>query len=179
MSRIGKQPIPIPTGVEVKMDGASVHIKGPKGGLEWSLPVGIGLRVDGGTIHLEDKLGNTRGKALHGTSRTLVANMVTGVTQGYTRALEIIGVGYRAQVAGRKLVLNLRYDHPIEFPLPEGVNAEVTDRPLKITLRGIDKALLGQTAANIRAFQKPDPYKGKGIRYEGEQVRKKAGKSAG
>jgi len=179
MSRIGKMPIPIPGGVEFKLDGKHVKVKGPKGELEWTVPKGMGVRVDDGVVHVDDQLGDNFGRALHGTVRTLLANMVQGVTEGYQKQLEINGVGYRAQMQGKTLVLNLNYDHPIEYPMPEGIEAEVTDRPLVVTVRGIDKQMVGQVAANIRAIQKPDPYKGKGIKYVGEQIRRKAGKSAG
>ena len=179
MSRIGKQPIPIPKGVEVVQDGQRVRVKGPKGELEWTLPDGIGLTRDGDTLKVENLLGNSRGNALHGVSRTRVANLVIGVSEGFRKTLEIVGVGYRAQVEGKNLVLNIQYNHPVVFPIPEGISIKVEDRPLRVIVEGIDKELVGQTAANIRAIQPPEPYKGKGIRYEGEQVRRKAGKSAG
>ncbi|MBU1701387.1 MAG: 50S ribosomal protein L6 [Candidatus Eisenbacteria bacterium] len=179
MSRIGKLPIEIPKGVEIRQEGQRINVKGPKGEMTWTLPRGINIRRDGETLFVEDNLGTNEGRALHGANRSHVANLITGVTAGYAKVLEIIGVGYRAQMEGKNLILNLRYNHPIVFPVPDGVTAEVTDRPLKIKISGIDKVVIGQTAANIRAIQKPDPYKGKGIRYEGEQVRKKAGKSAG
>lgn len=179
MSRIGKLPIPLPKGVEVTHEGSAVRVKGPKGELGWTLPRGIALRQEDDGLVLDDQLGNTTGKALHGTSRALLANMVLGVTSGFSKVLEVNGVGYRVQLQGKKLVFNLNYDHPIEYPLPEGITAEVADRPLTVTIRGIDKQLVGQVAANIRAIQKPDPYKGKGIKYVDEQVRRKTGKSAG
>jgi large subunit ribosomal protein L6 len=179
MSRIGKQPIPIPKGVEVHKEGSNIRVKGPKGELNFDIPLEIEFRQEDDALWLEDKQGSKRSRALHGVSRTRVANMVAGVTVGFSKILEIIGVGYRAQVEGRKLVLNVRYDHPVEFVLPEGINAEVKDRPLTVTVSGIDKALVGQIAANIRAVQKPDPYKGKGIKYADERIRRKAGKSAG
>lgn len=179
MSRIGKQPIPIPKGVEVHSEGSRLRVKGPKGELSFDVPSEMELRQEDDVIWLDDKQGSKRSKALHGASRTRVANMVAGVTDGFSKTLEITGVGYRAQVEGRKLVLNLRHDHPVEFELPEGIDAEVGERPLTVTVRGIDKVLVGQMAANIRAVQKPDPYKGKGIKYADEQIRRKAGKSAG
>jgi large subunit ribosomal protein L6 len=179
MSRIGKEPITLPSGVEVRIEGRNVQVKGPKGQLSWTVPEGIGVTLDGGVVKVEDQLGNNRGKALHGVSRTIIANMVTGVSQGFKKTLEIVGTGYRAQVEGKNLVLNLQYNHPVVFPIPEGIEIKVEDRPLRVIVSGIDKQLVGQTAANIRAIQPPEPYKGKGIRYEGEQIRRKVGKAAG
>jgi large subunit ribosomal protein L6 len=168
MSRIGKKPIPIPQGVKVQLDGLTVRAEGPKGKLSQMVPDGLTPKVADGTLVIE----------LHGLARALVANMVTGVKDGFERKLEIVGIGYRAQMQGKSIQLALGYSHPVIFPLPEGVTAEI-DRQVAITLRGPDKAVLGETAAKLRSLRKPDPYKGKGIRYAGEQVRRKVGKKAG
>ena len=137
------------------------------------------LSVAGAVAHVESSLSEKQGGPLHGVSRTMVANLVEGVSRGFSRELEITGTGYRVSLDGRKLVFKLNYDHPVEFPLPDGINAEVADRPPRVTIKGNDKYLVGQVAANIRGLQPPEPYKGKGIRYAGEQVRRKAGKSSG
>jgi large subunit ribosomal protein L6 len=178
MSRIGKQPIPIPPGVKIQVEGATVRAEGPKGKLAQPVPAGLTPRVADGTIVIDRGGEDRRVRALHGLARALVANMVTGVKDGFERKLEIVGIGYRAQVQGKSLQLALGYSHPVLFPLPDGVSAEI-DKQTAITLRGADKALLGQTAAKLRALRKPDPYKGKGIRYAGEVVRRKVGKKAG
>ena len=178
MSRIGKKPIPIPPGVKVQLDGMTVRAEGPKGTLSQLVPAGLTPRVADGSLVIERSGEDRRVRALHGLARALVANMVTGVKVGFERRLEIVGIGYRAQMQGRSIQLALGYSHPVLFPLPEGVTAEI-DRQTAITLRGPDKAVLGQTAAKLRALRKPDPYKGKGIRYSGEVVRRKVGKKAG
>ena len=178
MSRIGKQPIPIPPGVKVQVDGATVRAEGPKGKLVQPVPVGLTPRMADGTLVIERGSEDRRVRALHGLARALVANMVTGVKDGFERKLEIVGIGYRAQMQGKNIQLALGYSHPVLFSLPDGVTAEI-DKQTAITLRGADKALLGQTAAKLRALRKPDPYKGKGIRYAGEVVRRKVGKKAG
>jgi large subunit ribosomal protein L6 len=178
MSRIGKLPIPIPPGVKVQVDGATVRAEGPKGKLSQPVPAGLTPRLDNGTLVIERGSDDRNVRALHGLARALVANMVTGVKDGFERRLEIVGIGYRAQMQGKNIQLALGYSHPVLFPLPEGVTAEI-DKQTAITLRGADKALLGQTAARLRALRKPDPYKGKGIRYAGETVRRKVGKKAG
>lgn len=178
MSRIGKKPIPIPQGVKIQLDGMTVRAEGPKGTLSQVVPDGLTPRVADGTLVIERHGEDRRVRALHGLARALVANMVTGVTSGFERRLEIVGIGYRAQMQGKSIQLALGYSHPVLFPLPEGVTAEI-DRQIAITLRGADKAILGQTAAKLRALRKPDPYKGKGIRYAGETVRRKVGKKAG
>lgn len=176
MSRIGKAPIPIPQGVEIKQAGSTVEVKGPKGTLSHTIPVGVSLQVADGVIHVKRDGDAKRARSLHGLTRTLIANMVTGVTQGFEKGLEIVGIGYRANLQGRNLQLNVGYSHPVIYPLPEGIEVEV-EKQNKITVKGIDKQQVGQAAAEIRSFRKPEPYKGKGIRYIGEQVRRKAGKA--
>ena len=176
MSRIGKAPIPIPQGVEIKRAGSTVEVKGPKGTLSYTIPEGVSIQVDDGVIHVTRKGNAKRERSLHGLSRTLIANMVTGVTAGFEKALEIVGIGYRAALQGRNLQLSLGYSHPVIYPVPEGIEVEV-EKQNKITVKGIDKQQVGQVAAEIRSFRKPEPYKGKGIRYVGEQVRRKAGKA--
>jgi large subunit ribosomal protein L6 len=178
MSRIGKLPIPIPQGVKIQVEGSSVRAEGPKGKLTQPVPSGLTPRVADGTIVIERSSDERHVRALHGLARALVANMVHGVKDGFERKLDIVGIGYRAQMQGKNIQLALGYSHPIIFPLPDGVTAEI-DKQVAITLRGADKAVLGQTAAKLRALRKPDPYKGKGIRYSGEFVRKKVGKKAG
>ena len=178
MSRIGRKPIGIPQGVTVHVDGAVVRAEGPKGRLAQTVPPGISARIDHEQLVLTRDTDARTARALHGLARSLVANMVTGVSAGFERRLEIVGIGYRAQMQGKNIQLALGYSHPIMFSLPDGITAEV-DRQTAVTLRGADKALLGQTAARLRELRKPDPYKGKGIRYAGEVVRRKVGKKAG
>ena len=178
MSRIGKQPIPIPPGVTIQVDGLTVRAEGPKGKLAQPVPAGLTPRIADGTIVI-DRAGEERHvRALHGLMRSLIANMVHGVKDGFERKLEIVGIGYRAQVQGKSLQLALGYSHPVIFPLPEGIQAEV-EKQVSITIKGADKALVGQTAAKIRELRKPDPYKGKGIKYSDEHIRRKVGKKAG
>ena len=176
MSRIGKAPIPIPQGVEINRAGSTVKVKGPKGALSHTIPEGISIQVEEGMIHVKRKGDAKLERSLHGLSRTLIANMVTGVTAGFEKGLEIVGIGYRAALQGRNLQLSLGYSHPVIYPIPEGIEVNV-DKQNKITVKGIDKQKVGQVAAEIRSFRKPEPYKGKGIRYLGEQVRRKAGKA--
>jgi large subunit ribosomal protein L6 len=178
MSRIGKQPIRIPAGVKVQVDGVTVRAEGPKGKLSQPAPAGLTPRLADGALVIDRSGDDRRARALHGLTRALMANMVNGVKEGFERKLEIVGIGYRAQMQGKSIQLALGYSHPVLFPLPDGVTAEI-DRQTAITLRGADKALLGQTAAKLRALREPDPYKGKGIRYAGEVVRRKVGKKAG
>jgi len=178
MSRIGKQPIRIPQGVKVQVEGSTVRAEGPKGKLAQPVPAGLTPRLADGSVVIDRASDERQVRALHGLARALVANMVSGVKNGFERKLEIVGIGYRAQMQGKALQLSLGYSHPIVFPLPDGITAEI-DKQTAITLRGADKALLGQTAARLRALRKPDPYKGKGIRYAGEVVRRKVGKKAG
>jgi large subunit ribosomal protein L6 len=177
MSRIGKKPIEIPKGVEVTIDNRTIKVKGSKGELSWSYPEKIKVSVINGTIVVERASDSKLENALHGLTRSIIANMVTGVSQGYQRVVEIVGIGYRAQVMGNKLVFTLGYSHPIEFPLPEGIKASVDAKQTQITLTGIDKGLLGQVAANLRFLRPPDAYKGKGVRYSGERLKLKVGKT--
>jgi large subunit ribosomal protein L6 len=178
MSRIGKQPIPIPKGVKVQIEGDVVRAEGPKGKLAQPVPSGLRVAIDDGRVVITRQGDDRRVRALHGLTRALMANMVTGVLNGFERKLEIVGIGYRAQVQGRNIQLALGYSHPVVFPLPETITAEI-DKQTVITVRGPDKALVGQTAAKLRALRQPDPYKGKGIRYAEEVVRRKVGKKAG
>ena len=178
MSRIGKAPITVPAGVDVKVDGRTISVKGPKGTLEREIPGTITITQDGDTLVCERPNDENKTKAMHGLTRSLVNNMVIGVTDGFTKNLEIVGVGYRAIAQGpSKLELQLGFSHPVPFEAPDGVTFEVPV-PTKITVRGFDKQLVGQVAANIRKIRKPEPYKGKGIRYADERVLRKAGKSA-
>jgi large subunit ribosomal protein L6 len=178
MSRIGKQPIPVPQGVKVSVQGSAVTVEGPKGKLAHTVPAGVAVTLDANTVTVARSSDQRTVRALHGLTRALISNMVRGVKDGFERKLDIVGIGYRAQLQGRNLQLALGYSHPVVFPLPEGIQAEV-DRQVAITLRGPDKALLGQVAAQLRALRKPDPYKGKGIKYAEEQIRRKVGKKAG
>jgi len=177
MSRIGKKPIDIPSGVNVTLLDNSVKVKGPKGELQWTSPEGTSVKVAEGKIVIERQDDSKKNKALHGLSRNLIANMVIGVTAGYQRVLDIVGVGYRAQVQGSKIVLTLGYSHPVEFALPSGITAAVDQKQTQITLNGIDKQKIGQVAANLRALRSPDAYKGKGLRYAGERLKLKVGKT--
>ena len=176
MSRIGKLPIEIPSGVNVNLRGLEIEVSGSKGTLKRELPSGVKVEVTDGIIAVSPADTSRKGRALHGLTRTLINNMVVGVTNGYTKVLEISGVGYRADVKGDTLNLSLGYSHPIEFKLPKGIQASV-DKQNRITLTGIDKELLGLTAAKIRDFRRCEPYKGKGIRYADEVVRRKVGKA--
>lgn len=176
MSRIGKQPIPIPGGVEVAVNGQNVEVKGPKGTLDLNLPEPIVAKVEGNEV-LVVRSGHGRDeRALHGLSRTLVANMVEGVTNGYTKTLEIKGTGYRAAAQGKGIQFTLGFSHPVTVQPPEGIEFQVPSAT-KVIITGIDKQLVGQVAASIRKLRKPEPYKGKGIHYEGEVVRRKIGKA--
>ena len=177
MSRIGKQPVEIPSGVDVAIDGARVTVKGPRGTLEQTFHDEMRIVRDDGTLRVERPSDEGFHRSLHGLTRTLLANMVEGVTKGYEKRLEIVGVGYRAVLKGKDLELALGFSHPVNIPAPEGIEFEVP-APTRITIRGNDKQAVGEIAANIRKLRKPEPYKGKGIRYEGEYVRKKAGKAA-
>ena len=178
MSRIGKKPILIPSGVEVTLDGGHITVKGPKGTLEHDAPADITVSREGDEILVSRPDDEREHRALHGLTRSLVANMVTGVSEGFTRELDIVGVGYRAAAQGsKKLDLQLGFSHPVSFDAPEGVEFE-TPAPTKIIVKGFDKQLVGQVAADIRKIRKPEPYKGKGIRYADERVLRKAGKSA-
>ena len=178
MSRIGRKPIPLPEGVKVAVEGQEVRVEGPKGKLSQSVPSVLTVEVKDGQLQVGRTSDQRSAKALHGLARSLLANIVQGVSQGFEKKLEIVGIGYRAQLQGKSLQLALGYSHPVLFPLPEGIQAEV-DRQVLITLRGADKGLLGQTAARLRSLRKPDPYKGKGVKYVEEVIRRKVGKKAG
>jgi large subunit ribosomal protein L6 len=177
MSRIGKLPIEVPAGVEVKVEGVVATVTGPRGALTQTLPASITVRQDGARILVERPDDEREHRALHGLVRTLVANMVEGVTSGFEKHLEIQGVGYRVQAQGSDLVFNLGYSHQIPVKAPDGITFEVAS-PTRFSVRGIDKQQVGQVAADIRRLRRPDPYKGKGVRYAGEVVRRKAGKTA-
>ena len=177
MSRIGQAPIAVPSGVDVTVRPGSVRVKGPKGELSRTVPEGISIEQSDGELRVVRSSDNTGVRALHGLVRSLVANMIQGVTEGYEKRLEIHGVGYRAAKAGNDLELSVGFSHTVRKPAPAGIEFEVP-APTRITVRGIDKELVGQTAADIRAIKKPEPYKAKGIRYEGEHIRRKAGKAA-
>ena len=176
MSRIGRLPIAVPAGVDVSIDGRNVTVKGPKGSLSRELHNEITVARDGDSLVVTRPSEAKTHKQLHGLTRTLVNNMVVGVTDGYRKPLEITGVGYRAALVGRKLQLNLGYSHPIEIDPPAGISFEV-ENPTKLAVVGIDKELVGEIAARVRATRKPEPYKGKGVRYAGEKIRRKAGKA--
>ena len=176
MSRIGKQPITLAKNVELSIDGGTVRVKGPKGELVRTFPEGIGVSVEDGKALVTRPNDEKKSRALHGLSRSLLNNMVTGVSDGFTKTLELQGVGYRATQAGQGISLAVGYSHPVDVSPPDGIQLEV-EGTTKVHVRGIDKELVGQVAANIRKVRKPEPYKGKGIRYLGEYVRRKAGKA--
>ena len=176
MSRIGKKPIAIPQGVTVKIEGNTVAVQGPKGHLSTPLPIGIKVEQKDG--HIVAVRENDSQSAVHGLARALVNNAVEGVTRGWTRELEIVGIGYRAEMKGKNMVVfSLGYSHPIEYPLPTGVDAAVDPKQTKVTLTGIDRQKVGQVAAEMRSLRPPDPYKNKGVRYAGERLKKKVGKT--
>ena len=178
MSRVGRKPIPIPEKVSVQVQGQQVKVKGPNGELQFTVPEPVRVEQKDKNIVLtaEGKAPNT--SALYGMSRARIANLVDGVTGGFKKDLEIVGLGYKAALQGQKLVLNLGFSHPVEFALPQGVKIEIDKKATKVTVSGIDKDLVGQTAARIRSIKTPEPYKGTGIRYAGERVHRKAGKTA-
>jgi large subunit ribosomal protein L6 len=176
MSRIGRLPVAIPSTVDVTIEGRTVTVKGPKGTLSRTLHPDMGLAKEDGTVVVSRPTEQKMHRQLHGLTRTLVNNMVVGVTDGYRKGLEITGVGYRATLNGKKLTLNLGYSHPVEIDPPEGISFEL-ENPTRLAVVGIDKELVGQVAAQVRATRKPEPYKGKGVRYAGEYVRRKAGKA--
>jgi len=176
MSRIGKAPISVPDKVTVSLNGLAVTVKGPKGELSRTLPDGVSISQEGGTLQVSPVNESRRSRERHGLSRTLVANMVEGVSQGFTRKLEIVGVGYRAAVQGKKLVVSAGYSHPVEMVPPEGVTFTVENNTT-VFVSGADKELVGNEAAKVRAIRPPEPYKGKGIKYEGEKILRKAGKT--
>jgi large subunit ribosomal protein L6 len=175
MSRIGKKAVSLASGVTVTLDGQTVSVKGPKGQLSWTLPEEIEVRQEGQELLLSKRVENTRAQAMWGLSRTLVNNMVTGVTTGFEQTLELVGVGYRAQMKGQALNMQLGFSHEVDVPPPAGVTF-ATPKQTEIKISGIDKQLVGETAARIRRIRPPEPYKGKGVRYAGEQVRRKEGK---
>jgi large subunit ribosomal protein L6 len=175
MSRIGKQPIPIPSKVKVAIDGRNVKVEGPNGKLQQEMPAPIAIAQEDKQIVVTRPNDEKKNKALHGLVRALINNMVVGCSEGFERVLEINGVGYRADAQGKKLVMELGYSHPIEYPLPDGISAEV-ERNVIIKLKGADKELLGRAAAKIRSFRPPEPYKGKGVKYAGEYIQRKVGK---
>lgn len=177
MSRIGKQPVPVPAGVDVTINGQNLSVKGPKGTLTLDVAEPIAVaRADDGAIVVTRPDDERRSRSLHGLSRTLIANLVTGVTEGYTQKMEIFGVGYRVQLKGQDLEFALGYSHPVLIEAPEGITFAV-ETPTKFSVSGIDKQKVGQISAVIRRLRRPDPYKGKGVRYEGEQIRRKVGKT--
>ncbi len=176
MSRIGRKPISLPPGVEIKIEDNMITVKGPKGVLSQAIPEDITINQQESELLVTRPSDAKRHRAMHGLARALVANMVTGVTTGFEKKLEMVGVGYRAQLQGNKLVINIGFSHPVEVDPPQGIEFEVP-AVTKITVKGIDKQLVGNTAADIRAIRKPEPYKGKGLRYENEAVRRKAGKT--
>ena len=177
MSRIGKMPIAIPSGVEVSVDGSTVTVKGGKGELTRTFQDILSIKVEDGNVIVERPDDSREAKSLHGLTRTLIHNMIVGVSEGYAKKLELVGVGYRAALKGTDLELQLGYSHPVVVPAPENISFEVPSQT-EIIVKGISKEQVGQVAANIRAWRKPEPYKGKGIRYEGEYVRRKLGKAA-
>lgn len=176
MSRIGRKELAVPKGVDVKVAGGFVRVKGPKGELSKAFHPRVSVQVENGQVKVGRLSDEKADRSLHGTVRNEIKNMVEGVSQGYERVLEISGVGFRAQLQGKKLLLSLGQTHPIEFPLPAGIDAAV-DKQTTVTLKGIDKYLVGQTAAKIRAMRKPEPYKGKGVKYAGEHIIRKEGKT--
>ena len=179
MSRVGKKAIELPKGVEIKQEGSSVIVKGPKGTLSAPLQPGISMKVENNVVNFTRENDEGKTRALHGLTRALVANNVTGVTTGFKRELDIIGVGYRAEVKGREVVFQLGYSHPIKFPIPTGIEITVDPKTNHVVITGTDKQVVGQVAAEIRGLRQPDPYKGKGIKYSDEVIRRKQGKAAG
>jgi large subunit ribosomal protein L6 len=175
MSRIGKKPVPVPSGVTANVEGQTVKVKGPKGALQFVVPDEVAVKLEDGKVKVDPRNETKRARAMWGTSRTMVANLVTGVTKGFERKLEITGVGYRAAVQGKNLQLALGYSHDIVFPIPEGI-AIVTPKPTEIVITGIDKQKVGQVAAEIRDYRPPEPYKAKGIKHAGEYIFRKEGK---
>jgi large subunit ribosomal protein L6 len=176
MSRIGRKSIPVPAGVDITIEGQTVKVKGPKGELSHVVSEPITVVQEGGELHVNRPNDERKAKELHGLSRTLVANMVIGVTDGYTKTLEIVGTGYRVQARGSDLEFALGFSHPVVVPAPEGITFNV-EAPTRFTVSGVDKQQVGEVSANIRKLRKPDPYKGKGVRYQGEVIKRKAGKA--
>jgi len=178
MSRIGKKPIDIPDGVKIRQDGSLMTVEGPRGILSMVIPVGVAVVLEGSMARVDVLSDDSKGSSLHGLVRTLVANTVAGVSTGFEKSLEIVGVGYRGEVQGNVLKLLIGYSDPVEYTMPESVTIKV-DKQVNLVVSGIDKELVGRVAAQIRDLKKPEPYKGKGVRYAGEYVKKKVGKSAG
>ena len=178
MSRIGKLPVKIPSGVDCKTDGGLFRVKGPKGQLEQAVHPNMKIEVAEGEVRVQRPTDGRLDRSLHGLTRSLINNMVTGVTAGFSKQLNIVGVGYRVELKGKALVLNLGFSHPIEYPAPAGVEFEVDSKKNTIVVKGIDKQKVGQAAAEIREFRPPEPYKGKGVMYSTERIRRKAGKAA-
>ncbi len=179
MSRIGRMPVSIPKGVEISVDTASVRVKGPKGELVSAIPAGLTVSVDAGEVRIARASDEPHARAVHGLLRSLVANNVEGVTKGFTRELEISGVGYKAEVKGKSVVFSLGYSHPVDFAIPEGIAIAIDAKAGRMTVTGADKQRVGQTAAEIRQLRVPDPYKAKGIKYANEVIRRKVGKAGG
>lgn len=177
MSRIGRMPIPVPAGVEIKIDGPQVGVKGPKGELNRSFHPDMSIGLADGQLRVSRPTDQRHHRALHGLTRALLSNMVVGVSEGFSKVLEIVGVGYRAEMEGDNLVLNLGFSHPVVIEPPAGVEFVIEPRTKRVTVSGIDKEVVGQLAADIRKLRPPEPYKGKGVRYLGEHVRRKAGKA--
>ena len=177
MSRIGKKPIPIPGGAKISVDKSRVSVQGPLGGLEQQIPYEISVEIKDNQVFVMRKSESKRDKSLHGLSRTLIANMLHGVTKGFKKELKIVGVGYRAELKGKRIVFSLGFSHPIVLAVPDGIRIDVNG-PDAIVIHGHDRQLVGDIAAKIRSFRPPEPYKGKGIHYLGEQIRRKAGKAA-
>jgi large subunit ribosomal protein L6 len=175
MSRIGKRPVPVPSGVTANVDGQTIKVKGPKGALQFVLHDDVALAIENGAVTIKPRAETQRARAMWGMSRTQVANLIAGVTNGFEKRLEITGVGYRAAVQGKNLQLALGYSHDVIYPIPEGI-AIATPRPTEVVITGIDRQKVGQVAAEIRAFRPPEPYKGKGVKYAGEYIFRKEGK---
>ena len=179
MSRVGRMPVAIPKGVDVQADAEFVRVKGPKGELSNRIPPGLSVTVEGSEVRIARESDEKQQRAFHGLLRSLVANSVQGVTKGFSKDLEIIGVGYRAEVKGKSVVFSLGYSHPIPFPIPEGISIALDAKAGKLTVSGADRQKVGQTAAEIRGLRIPDPYKAKGIKYANEVIRRKVGKAGG
>jgi large subunit ribosomal protein L6 len=179
MSRIGKQPISVPSGVDLKVNGSSVAVKGPKGQLQRDMHPNMKIELQDGVVTVVRPTDGRLDRSLHGLTRTLISNMVVGVTDGYSKQLNIVGVGYKVDIKGKDLVLNLGHSHPINYPAPEGIEFDVDPKKNTIVIKGVNKERVGQTAAEIRSFRPPEPYKGKGVMYSTERIRRKAGKAAG
>jgi large subunit ribosomal protein L6 len=176
MSRIGKQPVPVPSGVDVRVDKEVIHVKGPKGTLDVNLQPGISAKVEKGEVVLTCTDDQRQTRAFHGLNRALLSNAVIGVSEGWSKELEIVGIGYRAEQQAKEVLFNLGYSHPIQFEIPEGISIDVDGKANRVKVTGIDRQRVGQVAAEIRALRPPEPYKGKGVRYAGERIRMKAGK---